>query len=823
MNELDEIVTEFVIESYEGLDVLERELLALEQDPSSPESLATIFRSIHSIKGACGFLGFSVLERVAHAGENLLSRLRDGTLVFTPEMASALLDLSDTIRAMLATIEATGADGSDEHTALLATLADLNEGRPPAAPAPTAAPASEPPSPVAESTDLGEPAPASPARPHPPDAGPSGPAPPAPGTDGPVSGPSGSVVISDSDTEAAPAAEVPATTAEPEPSPEPEAEPAPEPAAEPEPVPPAPEPEPEPAAVAPARAEPAPRAEIPERRASDKSAIRVDVGVLNNLMTLVGELVLARNELVQLVSDQQDGLLVAAAQRLSLITTELQEGAMKTRMQPIGTVTAKLPRIVRELARTSGKSVRLVVDGEDTELDKSIIEAISDPLTHLVRNAVDHGVEDPQTRVAVGKPPEAVLAIRAYHEGGKVNIEIADDGAGVDLDRVRAKAVEKMIAPPDAVAAMTDREVLDLIFMPGFSTAATITNVSGRGVGMDVVRSNIERIGGSVEVHSSRGKGTVFKVKIPLTLAIVPALFVDSAGERFAIPQINVLELVRLAPDQADNRIESIHGAPVYRLRGRLLPLLYLRRELAQPEPDLTGTPQPINIVVLQIDERQFGMVVERVSDSAEIVVKPLGSHLKSIPTYAGATIMGDGQVALILDVMGVAARADLLSDATTRAITEAVITRPEGTSDLESLLLLSTGDGGRLAIPLGAVDRLEKFNLDMVESVGDRDVVQYRDMLLPLVRINEVLIDRRSGGRYGEEERPDSALHVVVHRHGERRVGLVVERILDVVEHVMSLEPATRPGVIGTMVIEGRATEVLDVEAVVELAGAAL
>jgi two-component system chemotaxis sensor kinase CheA len=777
MNELDEIVNEFVIESHEGLDVLDRELLALERDPHSPEALGAIFRTIHSIKGACGFLGFTTLESVAHVGESLLSRLRDGVIAFTPEMASALLSLSDAIRDMLATIEATGGDGNRDHRELVDTLTDLNEGRLPAAPVLADAPTPESPPTATAASDPVDPAPEPPAATAPPPPAPAEPPPvePPPVEPPPVAGAvpvpadAGSVVLSES-------------------------------------------------IAAPPAAAPETRSRIAD------STIRVEVNVLDNLMTLVGELVLARNELVQLVSEQQDGLLTAAAQRLSLITTELQEGAMKTRMQPIATVTAKLPRVVRDLAKSTGKTVRFEVEGEETELDKSIIEAISDPLTHLVRNAVDHGVEAPEARVAAGKPAEAVLTLHAYHEGGKVNIEISDDGAGIDLDRVRAKALEKGILPASTLDALAEREILEIIFAAGFSTAEKVTNTSGRGVGMDVVRSNIERIGGSVEAHSVPHRGTTFKIKIPLTLAIIPALFVDSAGERFAIPQVNVLELVRLEADDATQRIESMHGAPVYRLRGRLLPLLYLRRELGQPDPDATGVPRAVNIVVLQTDEQQFGMVVESVSDSAEIVVKPLGAHLKAIATYAGSTIMGDGKVALILDVMGLAVRAELLRDATSRALIEASAAIDDRAGDHESLLLLATPDDGRLAIPLGAVDRLEKFSPTIVESIGDREVVQYRDLLLPLVRVSDVLVDRRRSPRGPQSDHVgDDSLHVVVHRHGDRRVGIVVERILDVVEQAMELDPATRRGVIGTMVIQGRATEVLDVEALLELAGAGI
>ncbi len=372
-----------------------------------------------------------------------------------------------------------------------------------------------------------------------------------------------------------------------------------------------------------------------------ETTIRVDVGLLDALMNLVGELVLARNQIVQLTQGERSSVLTAAAQRLNLITTELQEGVMKTRMQPIGSVWGKFPRLVRDLALACGKRVRIEMEGEETELDRSIIEAIKDPLTHLVRNAVDHGIEPPEVREAAGKPPEGRLLVRAFHEGGQVNIEITDDGAGIDAERVLARAIERGFVGPDQAVRMSEREILDLIFRPGFSTAERVTNVSGRGVGMDVVRTNVERLGGSVDVRSRLGEGTTFRVKIPLTLAIIPALIVTCAGDRYAIPQVNLLELVRLDGDQAGRGIERIHDCPVYRLRGNLLPLVYLDEELGLAAPD-RGT-SGMYIVVLQADERQFGLVVDGILDTEEIVVKPLSKQLKSINAYAGATIMGDG------------------------------------------------------------------------------------------------------------------------------------------------------------------------------------
>jgi two-component system chemotaxis sensor kinase CheA len=403
---------------------------------------------------------------------------------------------------------------------------------------------------------------------------------------------------------------------------------------------------------------PSPPAEV----AQVETSIRVDVALLDKLMNLVGELVLARNQIIQFTGAHSDATFLGAAQQLNLITTELQEGVMKTRMQPIGNIWHKFPRVVRDLARSCDKRVELVMEGESTELDKTLIEAIKDPLTHLVRNSVDHGIESPDRRAAAGKPPVGRLLLRAYHEGGQVNVEVIDDGGGLDAEKIRDKAIERGIISADQASRMGEREMLRLIFLPGFSTAAKVTNVSGRGVGMDVVRTNIERIGGTIDLHGKRGVGTTIKIKIPLTLAIIPALVVASGENRYAIPQASLVELVHLEGERARDGVELLYGVPVYRLRGKLLTLVYLADALQDTAPPATNVTDEVSIVVLQADDRQFGLVVQAVHDTEEIVVKPLGKHLKGTPVFAGATIMGDGRVALILDILGLAKHTRVLA-----------------------------------------------------------------------------------------------------------------------------------------------------------------
>lgn len=771
---MDDIVKEFLVESHEGLDQLDQDFVELEQNPGDKALLDNIFRCIHTIKGTCGFLGFGKLESVTHVGENLLSKLRDGVVEVTPERTSALLALVDAVRSIMGNIEESGEEGDVDYTELRETLSRLQnvDGGGAAAPKPAAEAAPAPAEPKAET-------------------------PPAP-------------------TEAAP--EPPKAEAAPEPA---AAEPAPEPSPETEPAP-AVEAAPEPAPAA--EAAPAPKAEAkpaPAAAAAKKgggaasdSSIRVDVGLLDKLMNLVGELVLARNQVLQHTSLNPDPTLTATSQRLNLITSELQEGVMKTRMQPIGNVWSKFPRVVRDLGVACGKSVSINMEGKGTELDKTIIEAIKDPLTHIVRNAVDHGLESPEEREKIGKPAEGMLTLRAYHEGGQVNIEIADDGKGIDPEKLTQSAIKKGLITADHASRMNEREVLNLIFWPGFSTAAKVTNVSGRGVGMDVVRSNIEKIGGTVDIQSTVGHGTTLKIKIPLTLAIIPALIVTCGRERFALPQVNLLELVRLEGEQARRGIESVHGVPVYRLRGRLLPLVYLNTTLnkkPKKKEDGSDDEEVVNIVVLQADERNFGLVVDEINDTEEIVVKPLGKQLKNLSAFAGATIMGDGAVALILDVLGLAQRSRVVSESRVRSAHDALTRAASSESEQQTMLLFTVGQSRRVAIPLSMVSRLEEFEREAVEHAGDMEVVQYRGAILPLVRLSTLL-------GHPVQVEDEKALQVVVYSDGSSSVGLVVDRILDIVEESLSVQRCdARRGIFGSAVIQERVTDLLDVQAAIE------
>ncbi len=750
-----QLIKDLLIESAEGLDRFDREMLSLEKGEGQPETLNVVFRAIHTIKGTAGCLGLSKVESVAHVGENLLDAVRSGKLSLTQEMIGTLLCYADALREILKCLESTGNEGDKDYSALLQKLQEHQVARTTEATTPEACPAKAE---TSASPTWGlfddDPLPV---------------LSPKPESSLPASPPTRTPTAAESGPEREPAMKGPSVS---------------------------------------------------------DSAIRVSVDQLDKLMNLVGELVLARNQIVQYSGLIQDNSLIAASQRLNIITTELQEGVMKTRMQPIGNVWTKFPRVVRDVAHELGKKVQLVMQGNETELDRTIIEAIKDPLTHIVRNAIDHGIEMPEARAVAGKPGEGTLLLRAFHEGGQVNIEIMDDGRGMHVAKLKEKAMQKLMITAEQASRMSDREALNLIFLPGFSTAEKITNVSGRGVGMDVVKTNIEKIGGSVDILSEPNSGTTIKIKIPLTLAIIPALVVTSGGERFAIPQVSLLELVRLESDQALKGIQMLSGSPVYRLRGQLLPLCYLNKELeieapasSAPQGQSTTAPSSrtsdaVNIVILQADGRQFGLVVDEINDTEEIVVKPLSKQLKGLTCFAGATIMGDGRVALILDVLGLAQHANVINEVRDRSMGDKSKSG-SGNTNKQTLLLFDVGKGSRLAIPLSMVARLEEFPRDRIEHSGTHRVVQYRGLILPLIRVADYV----TAHGVAEEESPD-IIQVVVYSEEGRSVGLVVGSISDIVEEVVNVRRDARgQGILGSAVIQDRITDLLDVSAIIQAA----
>ncbi|WP_207476553.1 hybrid sensor histidine kinase/response regulator [Arenibaculum pallidiluteum] len=745
---MDDLLSEFLTETNENLSVLDVELVRLEQNPNNPELLSNIFRLVHTIKGTCGFLGLPRLEHVAHAAENVLGKFRDGELAVSPGAVSSILESLDVIKGILAALEQTEAEPAGDDSALIARLNAIAEGKdvaaPGKAPAPPAVAAEPEPAPAPAVAEAKTPAPVVKA-------------PPPPAV-----------------AEVAQTKELVVQEAAPEP---------PAPIAPPPPV----------HAAAPMGGD----ADLNKESAVAAQTIRVNVDLLENLMTMVSELVLTRNQLLQILRSQKESEFAAPLQRLNHVTSELQEGVMKTRMQPIGNAWAKLPRLIRDLSHELGKKIDLQMLGADTELDRQVLELIKDPLTHMVRNSADHGLETPVERLRAGKPETGRVTLNAYHEGGHIIIEISDDGRGLNIERIRQKAIQNGLATEAELAQMSDQQIAQYIMRPGFSTAQQVTSVSGRGVGMDVVKTNIEKIGGTIEMKSQTGRGSSFIIKIPLTLAIVSALIVECAAERFAIPQISVIELVRAASD-SEHTIEHINGTPVLRLRNRLLPLVSLQKLLrlgdAQEQSETF-------IVVTQVGTYTFGIIVDRVFDTEEIVVKPVAPILRHIEMFSGNTILGDGSVIMILDPNGIASASGEMMVSETAQSRETAVAQTTNRDDRMALLLFRAGGEAPKAVPLSLVARLEDIDLATVEISNGQPVVQYRGKLMPLVPIDA-----------GWELRREGRQPVLVFADGDRSMGLIVDEIVDIVEDRMSVELAhERPGLMGSAIIAGKATEVID------------
>jgi two-component system chemotaxis sensor kinase CheA len=530
--------------------------------------------------------------------------------------------------------------------------------------------------------------------------------------------------------------------------------------------------------------------ELPQSAGSTDSTLRVDVELLNRIMNLVGELVLTRNQILATSTDADSSLL---GRRLDMVTTDLREAVMKARMQPVSHVFSRFPRLIRDLAISLNKRVKLEMEGQETELDKSLLEAIRDPLTHSLRNAIDHGIELPGIRIANGKSPEGLVRLRAYHEGSHVVVEVQDDGAGIHIDRIRAKAIERQLLTADKADTMSDREILQFIFVPGFSTAASVTSVSGRGVGMDVVRTNVEKIGGKVEIDSQPGVGTLMRLQIPLTLAIIPALIVRGCGQNFAVPQTALTELVHLNAGDADQRIEWVGNAALYRLRGRLLPLVFLNTLLRHSVQDKDS---PCDIAILNADGHRFGLVVDGLADPEEIVVKPLAGVLRDIEFYAGATILGNGEMALILNPSAIAKDAGVAlsseaqqSDASVETIRAA------------DYLIVET-EGRRAALPLQTVVRIERIPRSRIERAGNRPVLRIDGELLPL--------DDESADLAASSSNEDAQTTVVMCRNGERHVGITVSQVLDVSGGQQLQESGTHAVAEGLTLLQEKVTEII-------------
>lgn len=825
---MDDLLSEFLTETSESLDVIDVELVKFEQEPNNAGILDNIFRLVHTIKGTCGFLGLPRLEALAHAAETLMGNYRDGAPV-TQEGVSLILQTIDRLKEILADLEATEAEpaGSDED--LISQLDRISSGGAGATDE-AAAPVEPPPGSEPEAAPVEA-------------AMPDDPTPPEPKA--------GEVSLDELEAafQAAPGPEnieVSAETA---------AQAATEAVGKCD--------EPEAAPAEPAAEEAAQAAEAKTAQAKDgpvkNQTIRVNVDTLEHLMTMVSELVLTRNQLLEMVRRLDDSEFKVPLQRLSTVTAELQDGVMKTRMQPIGNAWQKLPRIVRDLAQDLDKKIDLQMHGADTELDRQVLDLIKDPLTHMVRNSADHGLEDTAERVRLGKPEVGVVKLSAYHEGGHIIIEIADDGAGLNTEKIKAKILGNGLASQAELEQMSENQINRYIFKAGFSTAAEVTSVSGRGVGMDVVRTNIELIGGTVDVKSQRGVGSTFIIKIPLTLAIVSALIVESCGHKFAIPQLSVVELVR-THQNADHRIEMINDTPVLRLRNKLLPLIKLSKlldlnyvesmtseadavveeppveaekvaandaapdvETAKPvvaavEPghkekskEMSTDSQDDNlfVVVIHVGAQLFGIVVDSVFDTEEIVVKPMSTMLRDIALFSGNTILGDGSVIMIVDPNGIAQSVAQTSASEAGASSDDADEALHTADDKTAVLLFRAASEEPKAVPLSLVTRLEEIETAEIERSNGQDLVQYRGVLMPLVYVDEQ-VQRKTEGQ----------LPVLVFSDQERSMGLVVDEIVDIVEDRLNVEiKSDTQGLIGSAVIKGKATEVIDIGYYIEQA----
>ncbi len=798
----DEILQGFIEESLEHLADIENDLLSVEEAGADiDEDLVNkVFRAAHSIKGGAGFMGLTTIQDLSHAAENVLGMIRGKKLIPTPEIINVLLIAMDALQSMIEDVQNSNDVDISSHLAPLNAIADGTFAQPPAQPPKVVAEQiSE--SPVAQ------------------------PQPPADDSEVPLD----ALEDAEENEELQEIFDAPVAPLDP-------------------------------VVEIPASSGSAPVKTSQGPPAKAEASLRVHVSLLDSLMNLAGELVLSRNQLLQTIGSDDLRNAEAVGQRIDLITSELQEAIMLTRMQPIGNVFNKFPRVVRDLSKKLGKTIDLTIVGKDVELDKTIIEAINDPLTHLVRNSVDHGIEMPGERKKVGKSAVGLVILKAYHEAGQVVIEISDDGKGLDGDALAASAVNKGLLTSEQAQVMSDKEKVNLIFLPGFSTAKEVTDVSGRGVGMDVVKTNLDQLGGNVDIISEKGAGTTISIKLPLTLAIIPCQIIETAGERYAIPQVNLEELLRIPAAQVKDRVERVGDAEVVRLRGVLLPLirladvigiertyynpvndeiqpdrrekisdrrgkdspLFRNREGAAKETTEVHTDQPrsiidrrasaasaLNIVVVSTGSMKYGLIVDRLQDSEEIVIKPLGRHLQQCKGYAGATIMGDGRIALILDVSNLARMAHLTSvDGSDRAseVKKAAEEAIKAIQDKQSLLIFKSSEKEHFGVPLNQVERIEKIKRSDIEELGGRRVMKYRGGTLSLICIDDLAMVQPLADH-------DSLL-VIVFNIAKRSVGLLAIGPIDALEVNADIDDSTlnQPGIMGSIIINDQTTMLVNV-----------
>lgn len=765
-----EIIKEFLLESFEALGSISDELTTYEKNPNDKELLNSIFRKVHTLKGSAGFLGLKKLQEITHSAESVLDLIREEKIHLNSEMIDTFLASFDCCLELLKHIEATGAELDKDYGDIVKSFSSVLEKN------------------VDNFTmRVGS------EKIH-------------------------ANLVDQSSAEKkiekiVPKIEVNIPKNEEKkvmiPIPTIANESVNDSGAQ--------------------EAEKSGDSNVANSSVLTDSVVRVNVQLLDKIMNIVGELVLNRNQILQYANIVDSSELNRLSQQLNIITTELQTDIMTTRMQPVGSVLSKFERIVRDLSRSQNKKIKLEIIGKDTELDKTLLEAIRDPLTHLIRNSVDHGVELPEVRRLKGKNEEGKIVIKSFHEGGQVTIEIKDDGNGIDPQKILGKAIQKGIVSAEQGAKMSTRQILNIVFMPGFSTAEQVTNISGRGVGMDVVKSNIEKNGGTVDVISNVGEGTTFKLKIPLTLAIVPALVIQDKNETFAIPQINLVELVRLEGEAGREQVEVLHDSEFFRLRGNLIPLFrlsdclnsYTKSTSRLAEKNELPTDESINIIILSAEGRDYGLVVDAILDTEEIVVKPLSKKLKNITLFAGATIMGDGRVALIIDALGFFNAVDKGHE---QKSDKMLIDEDSGihnfVSEDQEILLCSLGDNRSYAIPLLLVSRLEEFHSDNVEWTGNQAVMKYGNVPMPLINLEKSL--KLTGKSVLDElkEKKDITIPCVVVKIRDQFFGLVVDSIKDIAmsEGGINSESIDRQGLLGTVFTAQKTISILDIHDIIDM-----
>jgi len=743
MDNNDQILDEFLLEAGEIFDQLDIDFVQLEQTPADKKLIGNIFRAMHTLKGSSGFFAFHRLEKVAHAGESLLSKLRDGVFTLNEEMTDVLLETSDRLRAIVDGVRKQRCEPEGDDLALIQNLKFLTEGGAGITKT-TSAPAVASASPSVEA-----------------------------------------VLVSTPQDIAEKILEVGIAGLEQD--------------------------------ALDVVKEASIEAAVNEAESSKELAapIKVSVELLDKLMNLVSEMVLARNRLLSFARTSGDLAFNNTVRRIDTVTLELQERMMKTRMQPISQVWSKFPRLVRDIAQDCGKKVELIQIGAETELDRTLLEGIRDPLVHIIRNSVDHGIEVPTERIAKGKPEQGSVKLRAFHENGMVVIEISDDGAGINIPLVKQKAIQLGLVTAERASKLTEREIIDFIYLPGFSTKAEVTNLSGRGVGMDVVRTNIQEIGGTVDIATS-AQGTRLRLSIPLTLAIMPAVFVRCKQYSYAIPQLNVIEMLRYEPREGVPGVENFYGVPVFRLRDKLIPLVFLNYEL-KIDDVMPALDQTLNIVIVQAAGIRFGLVVDEVLYMQEVVVKSVGPLLKGTPVYSGSTILGDGRVALIFDINAIAVRSGIIAKLADNQFEQDISAALGANNDSQQMLMFDLLGLERMVIPLETVDRLEMIAATRIDRRGNEAVVLYGNKIMRLISLAHYVEGATQKSLYGDETVP-----VIVHYHHGQPVGFIVKKVHNIVNvptQVVMVSPPQR-GIMGSVIVNDSVMSILNVQEVLNLSG---